>query len=193
MSLTGNKQTDILVLMQLEDHELKSVCEVNKYVKSLCDDDMFWMNRIIERMSKTCIKAKQIDYYKKMTCDVLGSEILIMKEFLGFVSYREMNNWLNQFTKGMQLSMYLWIIVKPNYFTDKIYEVYRMVYENIPKYINYNELIFHLKRTFIKEYYLLEDNQNYFENEPTFPGIIQIGILRSGTPTNADKELYKLN
>jgi hypothetical protein len=192
MSLTGNKQTDILVLMQLEDHELKSVCEVNKYVKSLCDDDMFWMNRIIERMSKTCIRAKQIDYYKTMICNVLGSEILFMKEFLGFVSYREMNNWLNQFTKGMQLSMYLWISNKPQFFADKIHQAYKFDKE-IPKYINIDELIFHLRRTVIRDFYLLETNEIYFDNEPRIPGIIQIRILRLGTRPKSEEELYKLD
>lgn len=194
MSLTGNKQTDVLVLMQLEDHELKSVCEVNKYVKSLCDDDIFWMNRIIERMSKTCIRAKQIETFKKMLCDVLGSEILSMKDYLGFTSYRELNNWLNQFTKGIQFSMYLWISNEPKFFADKVHQGYKFIDKDIPKYINIDELIFHLRRTFIKEYYSLDINEIYFNNEPTrIPGINKIRVLRVGTKLDSEKELYKLN
>lgn len=34
--LTGNKDTDFKILSLLEDRELTQVCQVNKYVKSLC-------------------------------------------------------------------------------------------------------------------------------------------------------------
>lgn len=40
-TLTGNKDTDFLILMQLNDYELGKVCQANKYVKSLCDDNDF--------------------------------------------------------------------------------------------------------------------------------------------------------
>ena len=45
--MTGNKQTDFIVLMNLNDQELGKVCTVNKYVNSLCNDPQFWLNRII--------------------------------------------------------------------------------------------------------------------------------------------------
>ena len=41
MALTGNKDTDFLVLLELNDYELGKVCQVNKYVQSLCNDDFF--------------------------------------------------------------------------------------------------------------------------------------------------------
>lgn len=44
---TGNKDTDFLILAQLEDRELTQICQVNTYVKNLCEDDMFWKTKVI--------------------------------------------------------------------------------------------------------------------------------------------------
>ena len=47
--LSGNKETDFLILMQLTDYELTKVCQVNKYVNKLCNDDNFWRNRVLTK------------------------------------------------------------------------------------------------------------------------------------------------
>ena len=43
--LSGNKDTDFMILEKLTDNELIKVCAVNKYVRSLCSEDNFWMRR----------------------------------------------------------------------------------------------------------------------------------------------------
>jgi hypothetical protein len=45
--LSGNKDTDFIILQKLNDDELGKVCKVNKYVNSLCKDETFWMQRLL--------------------------------------------------------------------------------------------------------------------------------------------------
>ncbi len=52
MSLTGIRDVDIEILLNLDDSELPRVCSVNKYVNKLCEHDDFWYRRIINKISK---------------------------------------------------------------------------------------------------------------------------------------------
>ena len=81
MSLTGNKNTDFLILMQLTDNELTKVCQVNKYVNKLCNDDNFWRNRII------------INF--KYTSQVANA----MMQYLEFDNWQEFYIWLTKWTQ----------------------------------------------------------------------------------------------
>ncbi len=44
--LTGNKDVDRKILNNLEDKDLVNLCQVNKKAQSLCNDQVFWMNRV---------------------------------------------------------------------------------------------------------------------------------------------------
>ena len=44
--LTGNKDVDRKILNNLEDKDLVNVCQTNKKAQSLCNDQVFWMNRV---------------------------------------------------------------------------------------------------------------------------------------------------
>lgn len=67
MNFTGIKDTDLLILQQLDDPSLMNVCVVNKYVASLCDNENFWMNRIIKVQSKDALQLKKINQtYKEL-------------------------------------------------------------------------------------------------------------------------------
>ncbi len=44
--LTGNKDVDRKILNNLDDKDLVNVCQVNKKAQSLCNDQVFWMNRV---------------------------------------------------------------------------------------------------------------------------------------------------
>ena len=39
--LTGIKDTDLKIIQELTDNELNKVCQVNKYVNSLCNEERF--------------------------------------------------------------------------------------------------------------------------------------------------------
>ena len=47
--LTGNKDVDRKILNELEDKDLVNVCQANKQANSLCNDQVFWMNRVFDR------------------------------------------------------------------------------------------------------------------------------------------------
>ena len=47
--LTGNKDVDRKILNKLEDNDLVKVCQVNKQANTLCNDQVFWMNRVFNR------------------------------------------------------------------------------------------------------------------------------------------------
>ena len=49
MMLTGNKDVDRKILNELEDKDLVNVCQANKQANSLCNDQVFWMNRVFDR------------------------------------------------------------------------------------------------------------------------------------------------
>lgn len=75
--LTGNKQTDFIILMKLADHELGKVCQANKYVRSLCNDDNFWRERVLKYFPISLEDARKMktimefdtwkEYYQFMT------------------------------------------------------------------------------------------------------------------------------
>ena len=52
IGITGNKETDFIVLSNLNDDDLARLCSVNKYTRDLCRDENFWMNRTIKRFNR---------------------------------------------------------------------------------------------------------------------------------------------
>lgn len=68
MKFTGNKETDKIILQNLDDDSLTKFCQINKYAKLVCNDEFFWLNRIIIRSSKDVLMGKKEfqtykDYY----------------------------------------------------------------------------------------------------------------------------------
>ncbi len=47
--LSGNKDVDRILLNKLEDEDLVNVCQTNKKAQSICNDQVFWMNRVFNR------------------------------------------------------------------------------------------------------------------------------------------------
>ena len=50
--LTGNRDVDIDILNRLNDKDLVSSCQTNKYAQSVCNDEKLWLRRSIDRFSK---------------------------------------------------------------------------------------------------------------------------------------------
>ena len=73
-TLSGNKETDMLILQQLSDYDLSKVCQVNKYVNSLCNADRFWMNRILNIKGNVAGK-KEDENYKEFYDRTIGLNI----------------------------------------------------------------------------------------------------------------------
>ena len=47
--MIGNKDIDRKLFNNLEDEDLVNVCQVNKKAQSICNDQVFWMNRVFNR------------------------------------------------------------------------------------------------------------------------------------------------
>ncbi len=47
--LTGNKNVDIIILNKLDDKDLVEACQVNKRADVICNDQTFWMDRIVTK------------------------------------------------------------------------------------------------------------------------------------------------
>ncbi len=47
MKLTGNKNIDHKILNELDDTDLISYCYADSEAKNICDDQSFWLNRVL--------------------------------------------------------------------------------------------------------------------------------------------------
>ena len=82
-TLTGDKNTDRLVLNLVSDDDLLNVCSTNKYVYGLCQEDSFWMNRVSKKFG-----------------NILGTIEQIREKYLGNASWKEYYLWLMSIVLG---------------------------------------------------------------------------------------------
>lgn len=139
--LSGNKETNFLILMNLTDNELGKVCQVNKYINSLCNDDIFWMRRVYF-----------INKYNY-------NEALKMKQYLEFDTWKEYYLWLDKFKKSYNYEKneqieknpeeYLKLLLlslKRKHIIDDIMNNYKEM--KYPIWINKDEFLKIIKRNF---------------------------------------------
>ena len=94
MSLTGVKDVDMEIILQLEDRELPRVCAVNKYVNEICQSDAFWYRRLLNRITK--VRDDNLSKYKKLILiDITGERIKEMQRFYGLKNLKDLNSFLN--------------------------------------------------------------------------------------------------
>lgn len=65
--ITGYKDTDYELLMKLNDHELGVVCQSNKKIKQICDDENFWMNRSIKFYNISASRLNRLKRFLEFT------------------------------------------------------------------------------------------------------------------------------
>jgi len=58
MSFTGQRDTDLLIMEKLDDYNLFKFCATNKYTRNLCENEIFWRNRLISKFGKESLKFK---------------------------------------------------------------------------------------------------------------------------------------
>ncbi len=59
-AFTGLPATDILILAELSDRELIDTCAVNKYVNDICNNESFWLNRLLNKYGNRLGSGKEI-------------------------------------------------------------------------------------------------------------------------------------
>lgn len=62
---TGNKETDKIVLSNLDDYDLGKVCSANKHLSEICKDESFWRNRTLTRFGSYLGDVDKIKEYMK--------------------------------------------------------------------------------------------------------------------------------
>lgn len=192
---TGHKDTDFLILMQLDDKELAAACSVNKYLNELCGNETFWLNRILLRMKKACEYASKIPSFKSINCNEFEGNFVPVKDYFGFTHYRDLSVYLNKFTKGEQLSIFMFIIHSDEdlYFEELLNKVYTITKNELPDFVNYYKLIFYLRKKIVLDFYHLKRGEYYGNDDIMFPGLIHNRLKKRGSTPADEEHLRNIN
>ena len=137
--LTGAKDTDFLVLMELNDSELGKVCKANKYVNSLCNDPQFWANRIVKFFPLSGEDIKKLKEY----LDIRNNKDL----YLYLRSIRTIQRFKGKIYDMSDIfkTVVLRYLVKQTV-PEQIINAY--LRDDLPKWFNRQEVIYEMRRRF---------------------------------------------
>lgn len=139
MALTGIKDVDMKIIDNLNDIELGKVCRTNKYVKDLCDSEIFWINRILRIYPLTAFELKQVKEYLLFSNNK-DLYIWLQKEYLSRpadIARAKVN-----FEKLKKNLSY-------NDFFEKILQKYSDEWK-MPEWVKKEEFLIYLKRVLFK-------------------------------------------
>ena len=154
MVLTGNRDVDMEIILQLEDRELPAVCAVNKYVNQICESDAFWYRRLLNRITKA--RDDNLSKYKDLLItDINGEKIREMQRFLGLKTLKELNAFLNELQPSAIYLAYYSSTIDSFGFDEYINKAYNINIREreFPKYINREELQYTLRKEALKARY----------------------------------------
>lgn len=84
--LTGNMDIDRQLIINLPLYELKKLCEVNKYTRSLCQVKEFWLDKMkMNGLTLPEIKIKNIDWLRLYDVLLTTTEILEVEDEYNFI------------------------------------------------------------------------------------------------------------
>ena len=113
---TKIRDVDLKILQQLNDKELPLVCSVNKYVAELCNDENFWLTRLLNKEVYTLEE---------------------IREFKGNFTYKEIYRhlFLNEYEQGMfeaakRNNVYYYDIINVGYDLKSYEEIFRFAIKN---------------------------------------------------------------
>ncbi len=145
MSFTGIRDIDIEILLKLNDVEICKVFTLNKYFNRLCEDDIFWYQRIINKIEK--VKRDNFSKVKTLkNIEVSAVRIREMQKYFGFDKLKHLNNFLNKLPINAIYQEYFNFIFHRK--DDRINRIYGIdVYTHkFPEYIDRQKLIYELRR-----------------------------------------------
>jgi ankyrin repeat protein len=109
MELTGRKDTDLIVLSNLDDKSLLSYCQTSSYSRSLCKDENFWKNRFMKKWGNWKISSsrtwrnfylslliyfnKPADYYNSVNQALFNASHEGDKEAVDFLIFKGASDW----------------------------------------------------------------------------------------------------
>lgn len=183
--LTGDRNLDMEILLKLRDDELTAVCQANKYIKNICEDENFWIKRLFRRLQtgrenieilfRERIK-RNISSYRNINIE----NVREFKEYYGFDTFKELNDWLNKFLPNTAY----WIFLefgRPT--TEEIQNNtinfwFSIDKTRFPKYINYDELMKEIKRQYVYNYF----HPIIFDNDIIIDRPVLLGLSYKSNP-----------
>lgn len=158
--LTGISDIDIEIILHLED--ISNIRLVNKYFKKICESDILWYRFLINKIGV----VKKDNFSKKKDLkeiEVTGTRIKEMQNYFGLKNLKELDNLLNKIPKN---AIYL------TYYSfnrdEMIYEIYKLEYIKLPKCVNFTELLFELRRSYLTHVYKITPKDRKFHFEEFF-------------------------
>lgn len=154
--ITQQKDTDILVLLKLNDNDLINVCLTSKRYQNICNDDHFWRLKVVNYVGKDQDKQNLEDSDESILVDY--ERILEVKIFLEFSTWKE---------------FYIFIlknhIFAHDFINAELFKVPKYDEKNLPTWINAEKFYVEYKRySFIGEernasYYMVQNLKNSLE------------------------------
>jgi len=145
MSLTGDKQSDLLILQQLSDKDLVNACKSSKYIRSLCQDDKFWLNRIVNKFGVKTLELKRPEesyrnfytnrlYIVSQLCSILRKDTNFQLPIQAF--YDPLSGYINvEYLRAKNLTDYILLKILYNRIQNKnILNQVNTALGNIPDY-----------------------------------------------------------
>lgn len=155
---SGIKDVDMMILLNLTDYELTRVCQVNKYVNSICKDDNFWLKRILQTAQSSLESNLEAYSQYASAVDVKSVNRVDVDEarnFYGFGSYSEFYKFIVEAVDNLPQLIY-YIIIFPKLYPNVVKKLYRINSEKLPKWIIYEDLIYYIKRKLLKNILAME-------------------------------------
>ncbi len=124
--ITGVKDLDFKILMSLDDKELGNICQANKYINSLCKDNIFWLNRIQLKFGRNVEDIKNISRFLKTrnyikTYIWIKEKDEILDKFFSDIIFPIPNDtWMNLYTQAANIVQS--VEYHEQYFIDPIIE-----------------------------------------------------------------------
>jgi hypothetical protein len=161
--ITQQRDTDILVLLKLNDNDLINVCLTSKRYQNICNDDYFWRLKVVNYVGKDQekhnaeLKLKHIEDSDDSDGIILVDyeRILEVKMFLEFSTWKE---------------FYIFIlknhIFAHDFINTELFKTPKYNEKNLPTWINAENFYVEYKRySFIGEernasYYMIQNLKN---------------------------------
>ena len=142
-SITQNKDIDFLILLKLNDRDLKSIFAVNSYFYTFSNHDELWRRRILYIADSVSKNAPN----KNILTHIKWEEIDECRKHLGFKTVKDLYKYLITFPNVLIIYS---VLLSYKHTDECIQTIYKFDKHLLPKYINHDEIIFYLRREVIK-------------------------------------------
>lgn len=105
-TLTGFLDTDILILLELNDVSLSKICQVNKYTQKLCQNERLWQGKVRRKFGSEIIMHKPL-------------EITYREQYISLKTINLRPSSHNEIIKIVNDKRYDIILANLNYFINK--------------------------------------------------------------------------